>query len=88
MLTTILSSFKVPEIRKKLLFTAVILALYRLGSFIPVPGVSTAALAADDAALAHARKLLQSVILVDGHNDLPWDRVYEEVLQFFHDYIR
>lgn len=34
--------------------------------------VSTAARAADDAALAHARKLLRSTILVDGHNDLPW----------------
>jgi membrane dipeptidase len=34
--------------------------------------VSTAAPAADDAALAHARKLLRSAILVDGHNDLPW----------------
>ncbi len=44
MLATILSSFRVAEIRKKLLFTAVILALYRLGSFIPVPGVSTEAL--------------------------------------------
>jgi preprotein translocase subunit SecY len=43
-LATILNSFKVAEIRKKLLFTAVILALYRLGSFIPVPGVSTEAL--------------------------------------------
>ena len=44
MLATILNSFKVAEIRKKLLFTAAILALYRLGSFIPVPGVSTEAL--------------------------------------------
>ena len=44
MLATILNSFKVAEIRKKLLFTAVLLALYRLGSFIPVPGVSTEAL--------------------------------------------
>jgi preprotein translocase subunit SecY len=43
-LATIQNSFKVAEIRKKLLFTAVILALYRLGSFIPVPGVSTEAL--------------------------------------------
>ena len=34
--------------------------------------VSSAARAADDAALAHARKLLRSAILVDGHNDLPW----------------
>ena len=44
MLATILNSFKVAEIRKKLLFTAALLALYRLGSFIPVPGVSTDAL--------------------------------------------
>ena len=44
MLATILNSFKVPEIRKKLAFTAAMLALYRLGSFIPVPGVNTAAL--------------------------------------------
>ena len=44
MLSTILNSFKVPEIRKKLAFTALLLALYRLGSFIPVPGVSTDAL--------------------------------------------
>ena len=34
--------------------------------------VSTAAPAADDAALARARTLLRSAILVDGHNDLPW----------------
>ncbi|HKS57427.1 MAG TPA: dipeptidase [Steroidobacteraceae bacterium] len=32
----------------------------------------SAAHAAEDAALTHARKLLQSTILVDGHNDLPW----------------
>ncbi len=34
--------------------------------------ISSAVWATDDAALAHARKLLQSAILVDGHNDLPW----------------
>src|ERR671920_823193 len=38
-LSTILNSVRVPEIRRKLLFTAAILALYRLGAFIPVPGV-------------------------------------------------
>jgi len=32
----------------------------------------TAAHSAEDDALVHARKLLQSTILVDGHNDLPW----------------
>ena len=26
----------------------------------------------EDPAVTHARKLLQSAILVDGHNDLPW----------------
>jgi preprotein translocase subunit SecY len=39
MLQTILNSFSVQEIRKKLLFTAGILALYRLGAYIPSPGV-------------------------------------------------
>ena len=39
MLQTILNAFTVPEIRRKLLFTAAILALYRLGAYIPSPGV-------------------------------------------------
>jgi preprotein translocase subunit SecY len=39
-ISTILQSFRVAEIRKKLIFTAAILALYRLGSFIPVPGIN------------------------------------------------
>ena len=43
MLSTILRSFTVPEIRRKLLFTAAILALYRLGSHIPAPGINTQA---------------------------------------------
>ncbi|HEY0942094.1 MAG TPA: dipeptidase [Steroidobacter sp.] len=34
--------------------------------------MSTAAHADEDEALAHARQLLKKVILVDGHNDLPW----------------
>jgi preprotein translocase subunit SecY len=43
-LATILNSFRVAEIRKKLLFTAAMLAVYRLGSYIPVPGVNLKAL--------------------------------------------
>lgn len=35
-----------------------------------LPGLCGAA--APDPALQHARQLLQKVILVDGHNDLPW----------------
>ena len=40
MATTILRALTVPEIRKKLAFTALLLALYRLGSHLPVPGVN------------------------------------------------
>lgn len=34
-----LNLFRVPELRKKALFTLMILAVYRLGSTIPVPGI-------------------------------------------------
>jgi preprotein translocase subunit SecY len=43
MLSTILSAFTVADIRKKLAFTAFLLALYRLGAHIPVPGVDVKA---------------------------------------------
>ena len=38
------NSWKIPELRKKLLFTAAMLAIYRFGSHVPVPGVNLAAL--------------------------------------------
>jgi preprotein translocase subunit SecY len=38
--------FKVPELRKKALFTLMILAIYRLGATIPVPGIDNIAFAA------------------------------------------
>ena len=37
MLTAIANAFRVPELRRKILFTLAIIALYRVGSFIPVP---------------------------------------------------
>ena len=39
MLRTILNAFSVGDIRKKLAFTAAMLLLYRLGAYIPAPGV-------------------------------------------------
>jgi preprotein translocase subunit SecY len=42
-IATIANAFSVPEIRRKILFTAAILALYRFGAFIPVPGVNVEA---------------------------------------------
>ncbi len=43
MLATILTAFKVADIRKKLAITMFILALYRLGAHIPVPGINVEA---------------------------------------------
>ncbi|HZW45144.1 MAG TPA: preprotein translocase subunit SecY [Dermatophilaceae bacterium] len=40
MLTAFIRAFKTPDLRKKLLFTLAILAIFRLGSHIPTPGVS------------------------------------------------
>ncbi|HET7055409.1 MAG TPA: preprotein translocase subunit SecY, partial [Thermomicrobiales bacterium] len=44
MLKVLGNAFAIPEIRRKLAFTAAMLALYRLGSFIPVPGIEADAL--------------------------------------------
>jgi preprotein translocase subunit SecY len=46
MISTILGAFRVGEIRNKVLFTAGILALYRLGAYIPAPGISQSAVKA------------------------------------------
>ncbi len=43
MLTAIGRAFSTPDLRKKLLFTLGVIVLFRLGSTIPTPGVSTAA---------------------------------------------
>jgi len=39
LLSSIIDAFKVPELRKKILFTLAILALYRFGAYVPVPGI-------------------------------------------------
>ena len=40
MLRTFLNAFRVADIRKKLAFTAGMLALYRIGAYIPAPGIN------------------------------------------------
>ena len=37
MIKTMINAWKVPDIRKKLLFTAFIILVFRIGSVIPVP---------------------------------------------------
>ena len=41
MLSWLANAWRVPELRRRLMFTAMILALYRFGSFIPAPGVNS-----------------------------------------------
>jgi preprotein translocase subunit SecY len=43
MLTAFIQAFRTPDLRKKLLFTLFILAVFRLGCSLPTPGVSEAA---------------------------------------------
>ena len=45
MLKALGNAWRVPELRRKLMFTAVLLILYRLGSFVPLPGINREALA-------------------------------------------
>ena len=40
MLTAFLRAFRTPDLRRKLLFTLAIMAVFRLGSFVPSPGVN------------------------------------------------
>ncbi len=40
MLQAFVQAFRTPDLRRKILFSLLIMALYRLGTFIPTPGVS------------------------------------------------
>ncbi len=44
MLSWLANAWRVPELRRRVLFTALILALYRLGSWMPAPGVDAQAI--------------------------------------------
>src|SRR6476659_7474494 len=44
MFSWLTNAWRVPELRRRVIFTAVILALYRLGSWIPAPGIDSSAI--------------------------------------------
>ena len=44
MLGAIANSFKIPDLKKRLIVTAVLLAVYRIGCYVPTPGIDAAAL--------------------------------------------
>lgn len=46
MFKTLQNAWRIPELRKKIMFTLLILLLYRIGNVIPVPNINAGALAA------------------------------------------
>lgn len=44
MFQTIKNALKTPEIRKRLMYTLLLIVLFRLGCYITVPGIDTIAL--------------------------------------------
>jgi preprotein translocase subunit SecY len=71
MFKTFINIFRVPELRNKVLFTLFMLAIYRIGYHVPIPGVDQSAFAAlasksgDDTA---AGRLASYVSLFSGGN--------------------
>ena len=41
MLSTLRNAWKVPELKKRLLWTLLLITIFRIGSYIPVPGINT-----------------------------------------------
>src|SRR5437588_11536488 len=44
MLTWLTNAWRVPELRRRVLFTALVLAVYRFGSWMPAPGINSDAI--------------------------------------------
>ena len=44
MLQAVINAFKIPDLRRKLIFTLAMLLIFRIVAHIPVPGVDAAAL--------------------------------------------
>src|SRR5579871_4558928 len=69
MLTAFIRAFRTPDLRKKLLFTLGIIALFRFGSTLPAPGISQAnvSFCAGVAAKSGLASTLQIVDLLSGN---------------------
>lgn len=55
MIQAFINAFKIPDLRNKILFTFGIIAVFRLGAFIPTPGIDGARLAAFFESMARAQ---------------------------------
>jgi len=66
MLTAFIRAFRTPDLRRKLLFTVFIIAVFRLGSTLPTPGVSQKAINICQAITAGKTGVFQLVNLFSG----------------------
>ena len=53
MLSRLANVFRVPDLRNKVIFTLVIIALYQIGANVPVPGVSWSRLQTLESSASH-----------------------------------
>jgi preprotein translocase subunit SecY len=69
MLTAFIRAFRTPDLRKKLLFTLGIIALFRFGSSLPAPGINEAnvSFCGNVASKSGAAQTLQIVDLLSGN---------------------
>src|ERR1700722_7852598 len=67
MLTAFIRVFRTPDLRKKVLFTVFIIAVFRLGQQLPTPGVSEKAVNACEG-IARSSGVLQLVNLFSGNS--------------------
>jgi len=66
MLTAFIRAFRTPDLRKKLLFSLFIIAVFRLGQQLPTPGVSESAVRSCLASSASKTSLFQLLNLFSG----------------------
>jgi preprotein translocase subunit SecY len=70
MLTAFLRAFRTPDLRKKLLFTVGIIALFRFGAAVPTPGISEKAItycAGVESSTGAAQGVYQLINLLSGN---------------------
>jgi len=68
MVRSLTNIFKVPDLKRKVLITLSLLVVYRIGSFVPTPGIDTAALSKyfEELARAHGQTFLGMINLFTG----------------------
>ncbi len=66
MIRTLINSFRVPELRRKLFFTLMIIIVFRIGSVIPVPFLDVHALSVMMGNLAEGGAILSYLDTLSG----------------------